>query len=141
MKTRAVVLIACLGIVAVGCGGGGGTTAQPTTPTVTSPSPSPSETPGCAPGGTRLHIFTESIGFDKECLGAPADTAFTIEFQNTSLFEHNIVIEDKKHHRYLNGKPVHNDTIAYHVKPMPAGLYEFYCKFHPNQMYGQFVVQ
>lgn len=141
MNLRAIIFVTSFGLLASACGGGGGTSAQPTTPAATSPSPSPSPevTAACAPSGDELHVLAREFKFDTRCLAAPADTAFTIELDNRDLAQHNIVIEDGD--QFLNGDPVSGKKITYDVDPIPAGIYKFYCKYHPAQMQGQFVVQ
>jgi plastocyanin len=141
MKLRSVTVAAAFGVLAVACGGGGGTASQPTTPATSGApsSPSPAVTAGCAPSGDELHVLARQFKFNATCLAAPADTAFTIELDNRDLAMHNFVIEDGD--QFLNGEPVSGKTITYKVDPIPAGIYTFYCKFHPAQMQGQFVVQ
>jgi plastocyanin len=142
MTVRSITVAAlCLGLFAVACGGGGGSTAQPTAPATSAPpsSPSPAATAACAPDGDELHVVAHEFRFDTACLAAPADAAFTIELENKDGVMHNIVIEDGD--QFLNGDPVTSDKITYEVDPIPAGIYRFYCKFHPVQMQGQFVVQ
>jgi len=84
-----------------------------------------------------------ALAFDTKCLAAPANTGFTIAFNNRSpstphdvsiataglgdtLFEGEIVTGPK--------------SITYQVKGIAAGTYEFYCRVHPSQMNGTFVV-
>jgi plastocyanin len=78
------------------------------------------------------------VDFDTDCLAAPADTAFTIHFQNQDGIQHNISIEGGGK-QFLVGDPVTSGKVTYHVDPIPAGTYTFFCKFHPTEMQGTFV--
>src|SRR4051812_35224228 len=90
--------------IAVGAACGGGTTSSslpsvtpsPAVSTTASPSPNPSLT--CSPNGTELEIIAQSTGavhaFDRSCLAAPADTPFTIRFDNRDADAHNVDILD-----------------------------------------------
>ena len=124
------------------CGGDGTTGARPSAAAATSPSPSPTVTAACSPTGeTELHVVAKGVKFDSTCLAAPADTAFTIEFENDDGgVLHNIVIQDGE--QFFDGEPFAGDaTKIYRVDPIPAGVHTFYCKFHIAEMKGQFVVE
>ena len=138
MKLRPIMVVACFGLVAAACGGGGGTTAEPTTPSATTPSPSPSEATACAPSGPELQIQATGTAFNTKCLAAPADTAFTIEFEVTDGNSHNVVIENDD--KFFDGEVFSGPkTTTYEVDPIPAGTYTFYCKVHAGSMNGTFV--
>jgi plastocyanin len=136
------------------CGEGGTSSAPPTvttapTPSLTSPTPSPSVL--CSPSGTALEITAQADtsnsassqhSFDKDCLAAPADTRFTIRFDNRDADSHNIDILDHPGGTSLfTGKIIVGPkTVTYNVKPLPSGTYYFRCDIHPLLMHGTFVV-
>ena len=143
MPARRLALAIVVSGVLAACGGGAepGPAARPTTPTATTPSPSSTATPPCSPNGTKLHVEAKGVKFDKTCLAAQADTAFTIEFENDDGgVLHNIVIQNNE--QFFDGEPFAGDARkTYQVDPIPAGIYTFYCKLHIAEMQGQFVVQ
>ena len=108
--------------------------------------------PECTPSGTRLEITVTAKNdrFDKDCLAAPADQAFTIVFNNRHVATqaclpncaHNISIETATGVRTLwAGDVVEGPkTVVYQVDPLPAGTYSFECDLHANRMRGTFVV-
>jgi len=101
----------------------------------------------CSPSGTQLQITAQNITFDKSCLAAPADTAFTIAFDNKDAgTPHNIHIfaadptKDPAAKSLFSGDLVTGpDTATYQVDALPAGTYFFHCDVHPTQMTGTFV--
>ena len=110
--------------------------------------PSPQESPAaadCKPEGTALSIAAENIAFDKDCLAAPADTAFTLEFQNNDPpgLLHNIAIytDQAAGEEILKPDLIDGGTSeTYDLEPLEAGEYFFRCDAHPLQMTGTFVV-
>ena len=81
-----------------------------------------------------------------DCLAAPADQAFTIDFTNNdSGTPHNVDILDQAGGTHLGGATGPTDTITgpasvtYNVDPLKSGIYYFQCDIHPN-MSGTFVV-
>ena len=118
------------------------------------PSQAPPQTPAsplappCAPGGTTLEIAAQALAFDKDCLAAPADTAFEIVFDNREAgVPHNVeIFSDPSASRRLGGATDAGDFITgpkqvtYRVPALPAGQYFFRCDLHPPQMNGTFVV-
>src|SRR6266542_827552 len=126
----------------------------PTPPSIPAPSgPSTGSPPapggGCSPSGTNLELTAKAIAFDKTCLAAPAQTAFTLAFDNQDAGTlHNVHI--------LAGDPASNPgaqslftgqfvtgvaTTDYKVGALPPGTYYFQCDVHPPQMHGTFVVK
>ena len=117
---------------------------QPSVP----PQPSGSSTapPPCSPSGTTLQISAQNIAFDTNCLAAPADTAFTIDFNNKEPVPHNVEIFDQQGGSRLGGATGPSDILTgpasatYDVPALKAGIYYFQCDIHPTQMFGTFVV-
>ena len=98
----------------------------------------------CSPNGTVLSVAARDNKFDKECLAAPGDDAFTIEFDNQDpAVPHNVSI----YHRGPGGKALFKGEItfgprkiSYAVPAQPPGTYEFRCDPHDDTMVGTFVV-
>jgi plastocyanin len=101
-------------------------------------------TASCAPDGTALAITASDNRYDKTCLAAPANQAFTIDFDNEdSGIPHNVSIYDKDHGNkaLFTGDIVDGPKkIRYSVSAIPAGTYEFRCDPHPEFMFGTFNV-
>jgi plastocyanin len=100
--------------------------------------------PACRPSGTALSIAAKERKFDKDCLAAPADQPFTIEFDHQdSEVPHNVAIFDR-----TNGKKplfkgeviIGPKTITYSVPAQASGTYEFLCEPHDFTMIGTFVI-
>jgi plastocyanin len=98
----------------------------------------------CAPNGTSLQIAAKDVAFDRACLAAPAQEAFTIEFANQDSVPHNVSIyTDSSATTALFTGALQSSpgTITYQVPPLSAGSYFFRCDVHPSQMTGRFVVR
>ena len=101
--------------------------------------------PTCNPSGTQLHIAVAegtSHLFDKKCLAAPVNQAFTIEFQNhdTSLHgNHSIHIIVSDGVDFVGAFAPHGTSITYEVGPLQAGTFQFRCDEH-TFMNGTFIV-
>ena len=100
--------------------------------------------PACAPSGTALSIAANDKKFDKDCLAAPADEAFTIAFDNRdAAVPHNVAIYDGpgSNKALFKGEIILGpNTTTYTVPAQPAGTYEFRCDPHDDTMIGVFVV-
>ncbi len=141
-----------LAMVAAACGGGATTTASTTPPATTPPpvsAPPATSGPPCTPSGTTVAITatltepSQRHAFDKECLAAPADTAFKIEFDNEDSELHNVSIYENVGASTVlfEGKLINGPKkVTYNVKPLPAGTYYFRCDVHFLAMNGTFVV-
>ncbi len=129
-------------------GGGAQPTASASMPMPTSSMPMPSSSSAaapaaCTPDGTDLSVVAEQMAFSTDCLAAPADTAFTIAFDNKDLgVPHNVSIytDDSATEALFTGEMVTGPGKAtYKVAALPAGTYYFRCDVHPP-MNGTFVV-
>ena len=83
-------------------------------------------------------------GFDPDALEAPADTAFTLKFQNDDPVQHNVVIKDPSgadvpmgDTSFFSGP----ETRDYAVPALDAGEYSFLCVVHPTTMTGTLTVE
>ena len=125
--TKVLLPIALVSIALTACGGGPGGETKAT----------------CTPHGTSLQIGAANVAFDKECLAAPGNEAFTIAFDNHDAnTPHNVSIHETNDDKELFKGEVFNgiETVTYHVPALPPGTYEFRCDVHPNTMDGAFIV-
>lgn len=101
-------------------------------------------TSACAPSGTALSIAAKDKKFDKDCLAAPADQGFTIEFDNQDPgVPHNVAIYDAPGSKQalFKGEVIFGpNRVTYTVPAQPAGTYEFRCDPHDESMIGTFAV-
>lgn len=129
-RRRLLVAVAALLSVALP---GSGSFAGPVSPQATT----------CSPEGTALRITAFDSKFDKDCLAAPANQAFTIDFSNLDRnIPHNLAIyEDQTGRKTLfKGELVDGPGKAtYSVPGLPGGTFYFRCDPHP-EMNGTFVV-
>jgi plastocyanin len=107
------------------------------------PSPKP---PPCSPSGTTVQVVARGIAFDKDCLAAPAGTAFSVVFDNQDAsIPHNVDILSGPGGTHIGGANGPSDVITgveqttYQVGALDPGTYYFQCDIHPN-MHGAFVV-
>ena len=149
MTRKLLLALAVLSVLTAACGGGGDTEAdgspEPTAVETTTPvetTPPETESPECSPDGTELQVVAEDLSFDTDCLAAPADTAFTIEFDNRDEgVPHNIDIEAEDGAAAFGGAIITGPTTTtYDVDALAAGTYSFFCRVHPGPMQGTFVV-
>ena len=99
--------------------------------------------PTCTPGGSSLAVSAKNNAFDKDCLAAPADTPFTIAFNNQDYDIHNVAIYDKDNGDKVlfKGEVIYGPkSITYSVPAQPEGTYEFRCDPHADSMIGTFIV-
>jgi plastocyanin len=97
----------------------------------------------CKSSGAQLHISVAAAthNFNKECLAAPPNQAFTIEFQNHDASmegNHNIHIFDGAD--FVGAFAPHGTSITYEVGALQAGTFRFRCDNHPGGMNGTFIV-
>ena len=95
--------------------------------------PAPSASPG-APSGPLIDLAAANIAFDKATLEAPADTPFTINFENNDAgIPHNVEIRDADGVSLFKGEIFNGvDSRLYAIPALPAGDYTFICTVHPN---------
>ena len=96
----------------------------------------------CSPNGTTLSISAFDGKFDKKCLAAPANQAFTIDFTNLDRgIPHNLSIyqDQTAGKTFFKGELIDGPgKTTYSVKGLPAGTYFFRCDPHPD-MNGTFI--
>lgn len=115
---------------------GGGTAASPAAGGSASTGAGGAASGGGTPSGPVVTLVAQNIAFDKTEIEAPADTAFTISFDNQdSGIPHNVAI----HKDSPTGEAVFTGEIItgvakvdYAVPALPAGTYGFVCSVHPN---------
>ena len=97
----------------------------------------------CTPNGTQLSITAFDGKFNKNCLAAPANTAFTIDFKNLDRgIPHNVAIyqDETAEKTYFKGDLVDGPgETTYSVPALPQGKWFFRCDPHPD-MHGTFIV-
>jgi cytochrome c oxidase subunit 2 len=109
--------------------------------------PAPSGEPGASgppAGAAPLQLAAHNVQFSTATLQAPADTLFTIDFDNQDAgIPHNVAI----HKGSPTGDEVFKGEIfpgvkktQYQVPPLAAGTYAFVCSVHPT-MTGTLTVQ
>jgi plastocyanin len=100
--------------------------------------------PACSPSGTALSIAARERKFDKDCLAAPADQPFTIEFDNQDPdTPHNIAIYDRtrgKRPLFKGEVIIGPRKVTYSVPAQASGRYEFRCEPHDFTMIGTFII-
>jgi plastocyanin len=94
---------------------------------------------GCAPART-IHVQASGLKFDTDCLAAPADTPFTIVFDNQDPDQHNVAIYDGSTNLFRGAIFGGPKTETYSVPALPAGTYKFQCDVH-TFMNGTFKVE
>jgi len=133
--------------VAGSSSGGSGSSPMPSMSMMPSATSSPAATAtaaACSPDGTDLSISAHNVLFSTDCLAAPADTPFTIAFDNQDAgVPHNIAIytDDSATKALFTGELVTGPKkMTYSVKALPSGTYFFRCDVHPTTMTGSFIV-
>lgn len=121
---------------------------SPTGEPPTAPTGAPTTAPpaACEPDGDTVTVVALGIAFDQDCLAAPADTPFTIVFDNQDAdIPHNVAIYPRASE--LTSPLLRGDiftgvaTMEYTGEALAAGEYFFQCDVHPLQMNGTFVVK
>jgi cytochrome c oxidase subunit 2 len=95
---------------------------------------SPPPAGSAAPGQLELQLTAKDVKFDKTTLEAPADTPFTIKFQNDDpSVAHNVAIHDNAGQEVFKGEIFQGVAVkTYPVPPLKAGSYTFLCSVHQN---------
>ena len=144
---RLVALVGMSALLLVGCGsdsddtdplaGGPGTTANAHADHGGNP------TSHCEPSGTTLTLVAQGTRFNTDCLAAPANQAFTINFENKDATAHNIqILESHSATQALfDAEIITTGTKTLNVQSLRAGTFAFHCKIHPGQMSGTFIVK
>ncbi len=110
------------------------------------PAPQPAGPPAppaapCRPSGTEVQVTARNLAFDKDCLAAPAGSAFTIRFDNADPgVPHNVSILSANQPRFTGEIVNGPEVVTYRVNALQAGQFDFRCDVHP-QMRGTFVIQ
>ena len=111
--------------------------AAPSAPAASTPAGSgapgePTQVPGG--GGGIVSEAALNIAYVTGELAAPADTAFSLEFDNQdSGIPHNIEIKDASNQTVFKGDIITGPMkTTYNVGPLMAGSYTFVCTVHPN---------
>jgi plastocyanin len=148
---RLVALAAVSALFLVGCGGdsddsdplaGGGPAGQDDHAGHTDHAGNPTTT--CEPAGTSLAITVNGTKFDKNCLAAPANQAFTISFDNKDQLAHNIAILESHSatEAMFKAEVARGPGVrTLNVGALRPGTYAFHCEVHPGQMSGTFIVK
>ena len=105
---------------------------------------SPSPLPSCGANATALHLVARNLTYSADCLTAPANTTFTVSFENKdSGVTHNFAVHAGYWHYsvaspwlFMGAYVVGPATTTYRVGPLPAGHYIFMCDVHHDQMTG-----
>ena len=103
----------------------------------------PTPVPSGAATGPKLDLAAQNVKFDKTDLSAPANTAFTIHFDNRDAgTAHDVDILDASGAKVFDGKDFPGPAAQdYGVGALPAGTYKFECSIHPALMFGTLTVQ
>ena len=83
-------------------------------------------------------LTASGVKFVESSIEAPADTPFTIVFDNTdSGTAHDVDLHDASGAVVFNGEPILGvKATVYDVDALPAGSYTFVCSLHPSLMSG-----
>ena len=144
---RLIALAAVSALFLVGCGGG---ESDDTDPLAGAPPAADAHadhagnmTSHCEPSGTTLTLTASGTKFNTDCLAAPANQAFKINFDNKDQVTHNIQIlaSHSASDAMFDAGLVPAGAKTLDVPAMKAGTFAFHCKIHPGQMSGTFVVK
>ena len=99
-----------------------------------SPGASGSPAPSADPNAEVIEIAALNIAFSTDTLTAPADTPFTIRFDNQDPgIQHNVEIKDSAGASLFKGEIFPGVAQRdYAVPALAAGAYPFICTVHPN---------
>jgi plastocyanin len=126
--SRSLAMLLTAAAVALSSCGGGGAAAQ---------TPSSGE-----PSGPHVAVVARDLAFDQAEIDAPANTAFTIVFENREAVPHNVSIDRTEggRARAFDGAVFTGPATRWYVVPaLSPGAYVFLCQVHPD-MTGRLVV-
>jgi plastocyanin len=88
-------------------------------------------------------VSANNLKFDAKTLAAPANRGFTIQFVNKEAITHNVAIYTNRSlsDELFKGGGVSKKTVVYKVNALQPGTYYFVCTYHPDQMFGTFIVR
>lgn len=147
---RLIALVAVSALFLVGCGGGEDDTDPLAGGPVGGSDPhaghtdhAGNATSTCEPSGTTLTLIASGTTFNTDCLAAPANQAFKINFDNKDQTTHNIQIlaSHSASEALFDAGLVPAGLKTLDVPALQAGTFAFHCKIHPGQMSGTFVVK
>jgi cytochrome c oxidase subunit 2 len=94
----------------------------------------PPPLPSGAAGQVQLDLAAKDVTYSTATLDAPADTPFSIKFQNNDAsITHNVAIKDSAGTEVFKGEIFEGvDTRVYPIPALKAGAYVFDCSVHPN---------
>lgn len=155
-RTPILLALATAALVAAcsSSGGPGWTYAPPTEPPASQPAASgepsagpssiPSGAPSAAPSAGAseapaadvVQLAASGVQWEQTELSAPADTPFTIHFNNKDAgMPHDIVIKDASGAEKFKSDVLTGAAEAdYQVPALAAGTYQFVCSIHPNMV-------
>jgi cytochrome c oxidase subunit II len=116
--------------------------ASPSSPAGPAPSAAPSGSPSPGAGPT-INLVARNVSFATTSLTAPANTPFTIAFDNEDpSVPHNVQIKDAGGSSVFRGEIVTGPVqIAYQIPALAPGTYTFVCDVHPTTMTGTLTVK
>ena len=144
---RLVALAVVLTLALVGCGGGSDDDSDPLAGGSGASNDHADHmgnpTAHCEPSGTTLSLTAQGTKFNANCLAAPADRPFTINFDNKDSTNHNIQIlaSHSATEALFDAEILPHGTTALSGPGLKAGTLAFHCKIHPGQMSGTFIVK
>jgi len=94
----------------------------------------PAPSGGGSGGGTVVNITAQNVDFTTKDVTAPANTPFTIHFDNQDAsIQHNVIIKDGSGMAMFTGDLVTGIAQKdYQVPALAAGTYTFVCVVHSN---------